>query len=90
MDSDNINMIFEEQSGTEQSGGQEYTSFFDFLQNKYFLTAILLAIAGGVYGITNTIDSLEINFTLYCCSVWFVALACIFLANYTRSSSPSK
>ena len=58
----------------------------DFLKNKYVLVAILLAVAGGVYGLTYTFDSLQINFTLYCCSVWFVCLAFIFLANYTRSS----
>ena len=57
-----------------------------FLKNKYVLVAILLAVAGGVYGLTYTFDSLQINFTLYCCSVWFVCLAFIFLANYTRSS----
>ncbi len=85
MDFENINMILDEEKGTEQSGSEQ-TSFFDFLQNKYFLVAILLAIAGGVYGITYAVNSLEINFTLYCCSVWFVCLAFIFLANYTRSS----
>ena len=85
MDSENINMILDEERGTELSV-IEQTSFFDFLQNKYFLVAILLAIAGGVYGITYAVNSLEINFTLYCCSVWFVCLAFIFLANYTRSS----
>ena len=61
-------------------------NLLDFLKNKYVLVAILLAVAGGVYGLTYTFDSLQINFTLYCCSVWFVCLAFIFLANYTRSS----
>jgi hypothetical protein len=64
----------------------EQSSLLDIFKNKYMLVAILLAIAGGVYGITYAFDSLQINFTLYCCSVWFVCLAFIFLANYTRSS----
>ena len=64
----------------------EQFSILDIFKNKYVLVAILLAVAGGVYGLTYTIDSLQINFTLYCCSVWFVCLAFIFLANYTRSS----
>jgi hypothetical protein len=64
----------------------EQSSLLDIFKNKYMLVAILLAIAGGVYGITYAFDSLQINFTLYCCSVWFICLAFIFLANYTRSS----
>ena len=64
----------------------EQFSILDIFKNKYVLVAILLAVAGGVYGLTYAFDSLEINFTLYCCSVWFVCLAFIFLANYTRSS----
>jgi hypothetical protein len=58
--------------------------------NKYFLVTILIAVAGGVYGLTYAIGSLQINFTLYCCSVWFVCLALIFLANYTTPPSMSK
>ena len=57
--------------------------FFALFTNKYVLVAILLAIAGAVYGMTYAFESLQINFTLYCCSVWFVCLALIFLANYT-------
>ena len=64
----------------------EQSSLLDIFKNKYMLVAILLAVAGGVYGLTYVFDSLQINFTLYCCSVWFVCLAFIFLANYTRSS----
>jgi hypothetical protein len=64
----------------------EQSSLLDIFKNKYMLVAILLAVAGGVYGLTYAFDSLQINFTLYCCSVWFVCLAFIFLANYTRSS----
>jgi hypothetical protein len=64
----------------------EQLSILDIFKNKYVLVAILLAVAGGVYGLTYAFDSLQINFTLYCCSVWFVCLAFIFLANYTRSS----
>jgi hypothetical protein len=57
-----------------------------FFKNKYFLVAIFLAIAGILYGITYAIDILQINFTLYCCSVWLVCLALIFLVNYKSSS----
>lgn len=62
----------------------------NILQNKYFLVAVLLALAGGVYGVTHAFKSLEVNFTLYCGSVWFVCLALIFLANYTAPPSMSK
>ena len=58
--------------------------------NKYVLVTIMLAVAGGVYGLTYAIKSLQINFTLYCCSVWFVCLALIFLANYATPPSMSK
>ena len=57
--------------------------FFALFKNKYVLVAILLSISGAVYGLTYAFNSLQINFTLYCCSVWFVCLALIFLANYT-------
>lgn len=65
-------------------------SSINILQNKYFLVAVLLALAGGVYGVTHAFKSLEVNFTLYCGSVWFVCLALIFLANYTAPPSMSK
>lgn len=58
--------------------------------NKYTLVTILLAVAGGVYGLTYATNNLQVNFTLYCCSVWFVCLALIFLANYTAPPSMSK
>jgi hypothetical protein len=57
-----------------------------FLKNKYFIVAVLAAFAGIAYAITFSIKNIQINFTLYCCSVWFVCLALIFLANYTESS----
>ena len=60
------------------------------LTNKYALVTILLAIAGGVYGLTYATNNLQVNFTLYCCSVWFVCLALIFLANYATPPSMSK
>jgi hypothetical protein len=60
------------------------------LENKYFLVTILLAVAGGVYGLTYATKNLQVNFTLYCCSVWFVCLALIFLANYATPPSMSK
>jgi hypothetical protein len=78
-DAENILNTSSDQSQLEETP-------FDLLKNKYVLVAILLAIAGTVYGLTYAFKSLQINFTLYCCSVWFVCLALIFLANYTRSS----
>lgn len=65
----------------------EYSSI---LTNKYVLVTIMLAVAGGVYGLTYATNNLQVNFTLYCCSVWFVCLALIFLANYATPPSISK
>ena len=70
-----IRMDLSEETSEDSLG----TTFF---KNKYFLVAIFLAIAGILYGITYAIDILQINFTLYCCSVWLVCLALIFLVNY--------
>jgi hypothetical protein len=68
----------------EETAGTPAT--ISFLKNKYFVAAVLAAFAAIAYAITFSINNIKANFTLYCCSVWFVCLALIFLANYTESS----
>jgi hypothetical protein len=68
----------------EEAAGTPAT--ISFLKNKYFVVAVLAAFSAIAYAITFSIKNIKANFTLYCCSVWFVCLALIFLANYTESS----
>lgn len=73
----------------EVTGATEAAITGGFFTNKYFLVTVLAAIAGIAYGLTYISKNIQVNFTLYCCSVWFVCLALIFLANYTESSPPN-
>jgi hypothetical protein len=78
-----INPVLTQEEEEETAGTPATISF---LKNKYFVAAVLAAFAAIAYAITFSIKNIKANFTLYCCSVWFVCLALIFLANYTESS----
>ncbi len=55
----------------------------DFLKDssgyKFYLFLLWLGFAGVIYSITLGLKSSQTVFVMYCCNVWFIALAVLFL-----------
>ena len=68
------------------------TIMLDFLSSKPNYSFILflwwIVIAGLLYFITFNIKSSQTIFTIYCCNVWIVLLAILFLFTVKRIQTP--
>lgn len=68
------------------------TIMLDFLSSKpnysFILFSWWIVIAGLLYFITFNIKSSRTIFTIYCCNVWIVLLAILFLFTVKRIQTP--
>ena len=68
------------------------TIMLDFLSSKpnysFILFSWWIVIAGLLYFITFNIKSSHTIFTIYCCNVWIVLLAILFLFTVKRIQTP--
>lgn len=68
------------------------TIMLDFLSSKpnysFILFSWWIVIAGLLYFITFNIKSSQTIFTLYCCNIWIVLLAILFLFTVKRIETP--
>ena len=68
------------------------TIMLDFLSSKpnysFILFSSWMIIAGLLYLITFNIKSSQTIFTLYCCNIWIVLLAILFLFTVKRIETP--